>query len=144
MIDQLEADLKAALLARDELKTNVLKGIKNALNNARIEKRGDLSEADITAALRREAKQREEAAELYDRGQSPQRAERERAELAVIEKYMPTQLDEEAVLELVKKVSADVGDDKAKTGQIIGRVIAEAQGRTDGQTVARLVKQHLS
>lgn len=144
MIERIEADLKSALIERDQLKVNVLKSLKNSLKNETIDKRRELTGEEILSVLKREAKQREEAAGLYKKGGSPERAQQEQAERTIIDEYLPDQMTESAICDLIKEVVDEVGNDPAKTGQIIGQVIARAKGQADGQTVARLVKQHLS
>lgn len=144
MNERIEADIKAAMLARDTLKVNVLKSLKNSLQNEAIAKRRDLTEDEILAVLKREAKQRDEAAELYRKGNSTDRADQETAERAIINDYLPAQLDETAIKALVEVAVAKVGKNPANTGQIIGMVMAEAKGQADGQTVAAMVKEHLS
>jgi len=144
MIARIEADLKAALIGRDQLKVNVLKSLKNSLKNEEIDKRRELEDEEVLAVLKREAKQRDEAAELYLKGGSNERAQQEQAERTIINEYLPAPMDEAALVQLVEKVSAEFDNDPAKTGQIIGRVLAEAQGQADGQIVAKLVKQRLA
>lgn len=144
MIDRIEADLKAALLAGEERTVAVLRGVKSALQSAKIAKRGELTDDESIAVLKREAKQRDEAAAVYRQGGAEQRAEAELSEKAIIAKYLPAQLGVDATLKFVEQAIAEIGSDKAKTGQIIGRAMQLAQGQADGKTVAKLVNEKLS
>lgn len=144
MIERIEADLKQAMLARDRLKTDVLKGIKNALKNEQIAKGRKLEEDEELAVLRREVKQREEAAKMYRQGGSTERAEQEEAEKAIIMDYLPQQLSADELNELVDQAIAEIGQDISNIGRIIGEVIQKAKGRVDGSTVSKAVKERLS
>src|SRR6185437_243568 len=95
--DTLNQDLKQALLAKDELRITTLRSIKNALLYARVAQGSreiGLPDAAITGILQKEAKKRAESDELFARGGRPEKAERELAEKAVIEEYLPRQLNE--------------------------------------------------
>lgn len=143
MLDRIEADLKSALLAGDKTIVAVLRGVKSALNNAAIAKRTKLTDEEIVVVLRREAKQRDEATAVYEKGGAKDRAEAEAAEKLIIERYLPARLDEATVTKLIEQAIAEIGVDKAKIGQIIGRVMQLANGQADGKTVARLVNQKI-
>jgi hypothetical protein len=144
MIDSIDKDLKSAMLARDNLKVSVLRGIKSSIKNEEIKKRQPLTDNELIAVLRREVKQREESALVYDTTGLMDKAQQEREEKKIIEAYLPPQMDESVLKELIEDVVKDLGDDASKTGQIIGEVIAKAQGQTDGATVARLIKERFS
>lgn len=143
MIDKIEADLKAAQRAGDKDRVLVLKGVKSALINKRIELGQDLSEDEIAAVLKRETKQRDEAAQIYKQGGADDKAQKELAEKAVIEEYLPEMLSEDEVAKLVDEVISEVGADPAKTGAIIGQVMQRAGGQADGRMVAEVVKNKL-
>lgn len=147
MQDKLERDLKAAQLAGDKQRTEVLKGLKNALQyeamaqNA-VDRR--LSDEQILKVLAHEAKKRQEAADIYQKGGSGERAQAELAEKKIIEEYLPKQLDDAAIESLVKEEIAKLGSPSmADMGKIIGAVKAKAGASADGATIARLVKDNL-
>lgn len=143
MIEKIEADLKTAMLGGDKAAVELLRGLKSALNNEQISKRAELSEEEIVSVLRREAKKRDEAAQLYKQGGADAKADAELSERALIERYLPAQMDEAELVKLVDNAIEKVGKDPAKTGQIIGQVMASARGQADGATVARLVAERL-
>lgn len=148
MQDKLERDLKAVQLAGDKQRTEVLKGLKNALQyeamaiNAADRK---LSDEQIQRVLAHEAKKRQEAADIYQKGGSGERAEAELAEKKIIEEYLPPQLSEPAILAIVKAEIAKIDNPSmANMGQIIGAVKSKAGQSADGAAIARLVKDNLS
>lgn len=145
--DRINADLKTAMLARDEFKTTTLRGLKAAILNEEVSKNlreQGLGDEAIEQLLAREAKKRTEAAELFDKGGNHGSAEKERAEKALIDKYLPEQLDESAVQSVVNDVIAQLQPEGMKDmGRVIGAVKAKAGNTADGATVAKLVKESL-
>lgn len=148
MQEQIERDLKAALLGGDKKKVETLRVIKSAVLNEAIAKGArdsGLSNDQIQAVLARESKKRSEAAELYQKANASDRASAELAEKAIIDSYLPAQLSE---AEIAKLVSAEVDKLDKPTqgdmGRIIGAVRAKAGASADGALIARLVKEKLS
>lgn len=147
MQEQIDKDLKVAMLAGDKQQTEVLRGLKNALQyEAVAQKSADrsLSDEQIQKVLAREAKKRQEAADIYQKTGESQRAETELAEKKIIEQYLPEQMDEAAILELVKAEIAAAGNPTmSDMGKIVGGVKQNAGASADGATIARFVKQEL-
>ncbi len=147
MKEQLAQDLKAAMLKRDHFLSDVLKGLKAAILNQEIAngKRDEgLSDAEIEALLAKEAKKRLEAASLYEQGGNQEAADKERREYEVIQNYLPEQLSEEEVAELVKEAVSKTGASDIKDmGKVIGIIKAKAGNSADGALVAKLVKAEL-
>lgn len=148
MQDQLDKDLKAAMLSGDKQRTEVLKGLKNALQYEAVAQNSAerrLSDEQISKVLAREAKKRQEAASIYQKAGESERTRTELAEKTIIENYLPERLDNAAIAELVK---AEIAVAKAPTmadmGKIIGAVKAKAGSAADGATIARLVKENLT
>ena len=145
MIDALEQDLKQALLSRDQVTVNVLRMVKSALQNETIAKRGELDDQEQLRVLNKQAKQREEAATMYEKAGETERAQTERAELAVIAKYLPKQMSADELSKLVDdtiaKLSADGTPNK---GAVIQAVMQAAAGQAPGGEVAKLVNERLA
>lgn len=145
---QLDDDVKAALLAGDSLTVETLRGLKSVILYADVaaKKRdsGGVSDEEILTLLAKEAKKRQESADLYHQGGSPERAEKELAEKAIIERYLPKQLSEAEITELVDAVIAeqDVSGPQAM-GKVIGAVKERAGSAADGSIIARIVKERL-
>jgi uncharacterized protein YqeY len=145
---KLQQDLKAALLAGDKVKATTLRGLKSTLLYAKVAqgKRDEgLSDEEVIALLSKEAKKRQESADLYIQGGSQERADAELAEKALIESYLPAQLSEAEVREIVESVIAQTGaSGMADMGRVIGMVRAKAGATADGALIARLVKERLA
>jgi hypothetical protein len=135
-------DLKKAMQQRQADKVSALRLLVAALKNARIEKKTDLSEAEEVAVLNKEAKKRQEAIEMYKKGDRQELAAKEEAELQIIKSYLPQQMGEEKIKELVKemKQAGELGDD---FGQAMKLVMAKLKGQADGKLVAQVVKTEL-
>lgn len=148
MQDKLASDLKAAMLAGDKQRAEVLKGLKNALQYEAVAQNSvdrQLSDEQIQKVAAREAKKRQEAADIYQKAGETERAKAELAEKAIIETYLPEQLDDAALQQLVKhEIAAASAPTMADMGKIIGAVKAKAGPSADGATIARLVKENLS
>jgi hypothetical protein len=145
---RIEQDLKAALLSGDRTKVDTLRIIKSALLYAKVEKGkrdSGLDEEEEIAVLSKEAKKRQESADLYIKGGNQSRAEAELAEKVIIEAYLPQQLSENELNSVVETVVDKLkAKDLSAMGQVIATVKAETAGAADGANIARLVKERLS
>jgi uncharacterized protein YqeY len=144
---QIERDLKTALLAGDKTKAETLRGLKSAILNETIAQNArdsGLSNEQIQKIFAGEAKKRQEAADLYKQGGSQERAAAELAEKAIIEAYLPAQIDESEVAKLVDEAVSQAGQPTmADMGRIIGAVRAQVGPQADGALIAKLVKEKL-
>lgn len=144
---QLEQDLKTALLAGDKDRVTILRGLKSVILYAEVAKGSreqGLSDEDILTLFAKEAKKRQESADLYIKGNRPEKADAELVEKAVIETYLPKQLTDEELKKIVDDiVSAFDSPTPQLMGQIIGKVKQATEGRADGARIAQLVKERL-
>lgn len=144
--EQIDADLKSAMLAGNKTLAETLRGLKSAILNVEIEKGAreqGLSDDEAIQVLSKEAKKRQESADLYKQGGNSEKEQAELAEKKVIEKYLPEQMSEEELGKLVDEAIAQIGKDQSKMGQIIGAVKQKAGPSADGATIAKLVKEKL-
>lgn len=145
--DSIEQDLKAALLSKDSLKVDTLRGMKNALLYAEVGQghdRKNLSENEAINVLIKEAKKRQESADLYQQANELTRAKKELDEKNIIEQYLPKSLSEPEIIRLIDQALQQFKDEpKPNLGQIIAYVRQSADGIVDGATVARLAKEKL-
>ena len=145
--DRIQADLKVAMLARDTLRTDTLKGLKSAILYEEVAKniRDDgLDDASIEQLVMREVKKRDEAAVLYEQGGNSESAAKERAEKAILSVYLPAQISQEEILAIVDESIAEIKPDGMKDmGKVIGAVKARTGNSADGALVAKLVKEKL-
>lgn len=148
MQDKIDSDLKAAMLAGDKAKAETLRGLKSAIWNETIAQSAQdqgLNDEQIQKVLAREAKKRQEAADLYKQGGNSERAEAELAEKTIIKQYLPEQASEAEIEAAVAEAIATTGaSSPADMGKVIGAVRAKLGATADGATIARITKEKLS
>ena len=147
LADQIQADLAAAMKARDDLQVSVLRMAIAAVKEAEVsgDAAHELTDEEVVAVLAKEAKRREESAAAFAEGGRPDRAERELAEREVLARYLPTPLTEEEVGALVDEALAEGGfSEPAQMGLAMKAAMAKLGGRADGKVVSALVKARLA
>ena len=140
---RLHDDLTTAIRARDEVSSATLRMALTAVKNEAVSgtEARELSDADVVVVLGREAKKRRESATAYDDAQRPELAARERAELAVLEGYLPAQLSDEELAALVAAAVAETGADSPRQmGNVMKVLTPRVAGRADGGRVAAVVR----
>jgi uncharacterized protein YqeY len=145
--EQLRADLTTAIKSRDELSSATLRMVLTAITNEEVagKQARELSDDDVTRVLTREAKKRRESYDAYTQAGRQELAAREQAELGVIETYLPQQLTDEEVSELVRATVADTGAAGPQAmGQVMKAVTPQVAGRADGAKVAAEVRRQLA
>ncbi len=145
LVDQLDSDLKEALKVRDEIRLTTLRLLKSALKNYQIELGHDLTMQEALSVLQKEAKKHQDSITQYEQANREDLAKEEEAELKVIEKYLPEQMDRSDVEKLVDKAIAETGaNTMADMGKVIGKVTEEAKGAADKSLIAQIAKDRLS
>ena len=144
---RIEQDLKTALLAGDRLKIDTLRSIKSALLYYKVEKGkrdSGLNHEEEISVIAKESKKRSESAELYIKGGNQEKATTELAEKKIIDQYLPEQLSENELLEIVLATIKDLRvDDQSAMGKVIAAVKQKTGGAANGGLIARLVKESL-
>jgi len=144
----IDQDLKKALLAGDKVLATTLRGLKSVILYAEVaegKRENGLSDDEIIVLLSKEAKKRQESADLYTQGGAPERAEAELAEKKAIEKYLPQQLSDDELAAIIDEAIAAVpATGPAAMGQVIGKVKEKTIGQADGARIAAAVKERLS
>lgn len=146
LFDRISEDIKKAMLAKDRVRLEALRGIKKEFLEAKTAKGGDgtLSDEAATKVLVKMAKQRRESAAIYKEQNRQDLADGELAEVAVIEEYLPKQLTEEELTAELKKIIAEVGATDAKMmGKVMGVASKALAGRADGRAISAKVKELL-
>jgi uncharacterized protein len=145
--NRINADIKAAMIAKESQKLEALRGIKAALLLAKTSKEavgGEIPEEAGLKIIQKLIKQRQESAEIYKSNNRNDLAEQELFQAAVIEQYLPKQLSEEEVREGVMKIIAETGATSARDmGKVMGLASKEFAGKADNKVVADLVKKLL-
>lgn len=145
--EQIDQDLKTAMLAGDKTLVMTLRGLKSAILYVEVaagKRDAGLTDAEVTEVLRKEAKKRQESADLYTRGGNQEKADSELAELKAIQAYLPQQMSDDQLAVLVDQAMQESQDISPQAmGKIIGRVKELSEGNADGGRIAQAVKQRL-
>ncbi len=143
--DQLTQDMKAAMKAKQVERLSTIRQLRSAIKYKEIELHQDLADDAIIGVIGTLVKQRREAAQMYHDNDRPELAAKEEAELAVLQQYLPAQLSEEEIDEIVTAVIAEVGATSMKDmGKVMPQVMARAKGSADGKVVSQLVRKYLA
>lgn len=145
---QIQNDLKAAMLAKDKVALASIRGIKAAILLAKTAEGGQkdtIEDAELVKIIQKLVKQRKESAAIYTEQNRPELAENELAEAAVMEKYLPKALSEEEVEAAVREIIAQVGaSSMADMGKVMGVATKQLAGQADGRVISGIVKKLLS
>lgn len=146
--EQIEADIKQAMLAGDKTLVTTLRGIKSVILYAEVaegSRQDGLQDEAVVTLLQKEAKKRQESAELYKQGGNPEKAAAEAAEKEVISKYLPAQIEETEIAAIVKQQAELLKiTDMQQMGQLIGAIKKEVGAAADGSIIAKLVREYLN
>jgi uncharacterized protein YqeY len=144
---QVDNDIKDAMRARETVRLNALRLLKSAMKNAAIEKGGAetmLDDAEASAVIRKQIKQRQDAIEGFEKGGRPELAAAERAEIDVLSAYLPAALSPDEVTALAREAIAEAGaTSKQQMGAVMKIATAKAAGRVDGKTLSQAVQKLL-
>jgi len=145
---RLNDDVKTAMLSGDTLRLETLRGLKSAILYAEVatgKREEGLSDPEIEAIFAKEAKKRQESADLYIQGGAQDKADKELTEKAIIEEYLPEQMTEAEIATLVDAAIAELGANGPQMmGQVIGKVKQTAGSAADGGLIAKIAKEKLT
>jgi uncharacterized protein len=145
LIARIEDDLKQAMRARDQERTDTLRMTLASLRSAEKELQRPLKEDEELQVLQRERKRRTEAAEAFRAGDRPEQADKEERELAVIEEFMPEPMSEEDIERIIDDAIAETGATSLRDlGRVMADVMPQVAGRADGSSVSQLVREKLA
>lgn len=141
-------DIKTAMKAKDQVSLTTLRALKSAIKNAAIEKGGAdavLDEPESLAVIRKQIKQRQDSISQFESADRSDLAEKEKEEITVLEKYLPTPLTQEEIETIVAEAMSETGaESKADMGKVMKAVQAKADGRADGKLLSQLVMKALA
>ena len=147
LVDQIQKDIVAAMKSRDEARLSTLRMVKTALMNKKIEKMADLDDKEAQQVLTTLIKQRKDSIEQFTKGGRQEMADKEAAEIAVIETYLPKAASEADILAVVKSVVTELGSPTMKDMGIVMKnsmaKFAAQSMRVDGKVVSEAVKKEL-
>jgi len=142
--EKINTDLKAAMRARDELRMLVLRSLLSSMNYAEIAKQKKLDDGGVIEVIGREIKQRRESIEAYEKGNRKDLADKEKAEMAVLQEYMPAQMGRDEIVSIVKAVIAEVGaKGPGDKGKVMQKLMPQVKGKADGSEVNNIVTELL-
>ncbi len=145
---QIRENMKEAMRARDSVKVTTLRGLLSAFTNELVAQKrkptDNLEEKDVLTVIKRAVKQRKDSIEQFTKGGRTDLAEKEVAELAMLEGYLPEAVNKEEIEKVAKVKINELSADKSKMGQIIGAVMKELDGNADGNDVKEVINTLLS
>ena len=145
--ETVKASIPEALKQKDEVKLRTLRSLVTAMTNEVVAKKRKpdefLTDEEALAVIKRAANQRKDSIEKFEKGGRPELAETEKAELAILEAYLPAQLSREEVEKVVQAKIAELQADSSKAGMVMGAVMKELKGQADGTVVKEVVESLL-
>jgi len=145
---RVDSDLKEAMRAKDATKLNVLRMLKSALKYAAIAKsdaEAELSDAEAVQVIRKQAKQRQDSIESFEKGGRAELAEKEKEELAILNTYLPQGMTPDELAKVVRETIAELGaTSKAQMGAVMKALQGKVGGRADGKTLSSEVQKQLT
>jgi uncharacterized protein YqeY len=145
---RVDSDLKEAMRAKDSTKLAVLRMLKSALKYAAIEKSGpeaELSDAEAIQVIRKQAKQRQDSIESFEKGGRAELADKEKEELALLNTYLPQAMSSDELAKVVRETISELGaTSKTQMGAVMKALQAKIAGRADGKTLSAEVQKQLS
>jgi hypothetical protein len=146
--ERVDSDLKEAMRAKDAMKLDVLRMLKSALKYAAIAKsdaEAELSDAEAVQVIRKQAKQRQDSIESFEKGGRAELADKEKEELAILNTYLPQGMSPDELAKVVRETIAELGaTSKAQMGAVMKALQAKVGGRADGKTLSSEVQKQLS
>ena len=140
LLDKINTDLKNAMRAKEELRLLVLRTLLSSINYAEIAKQKKLDDGGIIEVIGKEIKQRRESIEAYDKGNRKDLSDKEKAELAILQEYMPAQMSRDEITAIVEKVIAEVAPKgPGDKGKVMQKLMPQVKGKADGNEVNSIV-----
>lgn len=140
LLARLQGDLNSARKSQDKAATLLLSTVLSEVKNRKIELRRDPTDDDVVDVLRKSIKRRRESAEMYTKGERRDLADKETAEAAALEKYLPAQVDDEALRTAVR---AAIAGGAKQIGAVMGKVLPQFKGRADGSRINAIAREEL-
>ncbi len=145
LLKKIEEDIIKALKAGEKDKLTDLRGLKSDIKYRQIEKGEDITDDDVIGVLNSARKKRRDSIEQFEKGGRDDLVQKEKLGLEIVEEYLPEQLSEDKLVEIIKKAIDDTGaDSPAKIGLVMKAVMPQVKGRADGKLINQLVSQFLS
>lgn len=145
LLERLNNDMKQAMKNKEKDKLSVIRMLKSSLQNEELKKREALTDDEELTVLSRELKQRKDSLQEFENAGRIDLVDKVRTEIDYVEAYMPEQLSEEEISQIVKNTIEEVkASSKTDMGRVMGALMPKIKGKADGSLVNKLVQQHLS
>ncbi len=140
----IETEYINAFKAKDEIATNTFRMLKTAIKNKEIALGKEADDAIITEVIGKEVKTRKESAEEFKKADRPELAQKEEAEIAILAKFLPEQLSEEKINEIVKNAISKIGATGPQDmGKVMAEIMPQVKSKADGALVSKIVQSNL-
>jgi len=144
LVEKLRADLNQSQKKGDKIRVSALRLMLNSIHNAEIAKGGSLEEGDILALLAKQAKQHRESIEAFEKGKRDDLVAKEKAELSVVQEYLPQQMSREEIMKVARGVAEEVGArGPGDKGKVMSKLMPQLKGRAQGAEVNSVVSEIL-
>lgn len=144
LLTQINTDLKESMKSRDKFRTETIRNLKSAIKYAEIEAGGALDDEGVLAVIARQAKQRRDSISEFKKADRTDLVEKEEAELAILETYLPDQLSQAEIRQKAQAVISELGVSGPKAmGQVMQQLMPQLRGRADGKVVSQVVRDLL-
>src|SRR3990167_1195245 len=144
LLNKLNQDLVEAQKAQDELRVSTLRFLLSAVKNAQIAKGKELTDDEVTVQIQKDAKKHKESIDAFEKANRKELAQKETKELAVLNAYLPKQMNEDEIKKIVEEVISQTGaSSMSDLGRVMGQVMAKVGGQADGAMVSQIVREKL-
>ena len=142
--ERLTDEMKSAMKAKDKLRLSTIRMVISAIKNKEIETGKELDDPGVEDVVSKAVKQRRDSAEQYQKGGRAELAEKEEAEIVILQAYLPEQMEEDQIRELATAAAQEAGATSMKEmGKVMGLLMPKVKGKADGSAVNRIVKEIL-
>ncbi|WP_078597225.1 GatB/YqeY domain-containing protein [Evansella clarkii] len=145
LLDTLNQDMKEAMRNKEKQRLSVIRSVKASLQNESIKLGKEITDEEALSVLSREMKQRKESLHEFEQANRSDLVEKTKLEIELLEEYMPAQLSDEELQQIVDETIQETGaGSKAQMGKVMGAIMPKVKGRADGTRVKQMVEQNLS
>ena len=143
--EKIENDFKQALKKQDKVVISTLRMLKSALHNKEIEKKGEeLKDAQVLKIITKQVQEHQDSIEQFKKGKREELVEKETKEMEILKSYLPKQLSEEEITDVIKRIIKEVGaKEKSDFGKVMKSAMAELEGKADGKLVSKIASGQL-
>ena len=140
ILNRLKEDLKQAMRDKDTVRRSVIRMLRSELHNEEISRQTELTEEQVIAVLSRQAQQRRDSMEAFDKGNRQDLVDKEKAELVIVLEYLPEQMSREDITKLAQQVIKEAGAGGPQDmGKVMGKIMPQVRGRVEGREVSAII-----